>query len=109
MATNTKKLGEIAKVIRSKNSGPFELTVDVICGDREDYEAVKRSGMLSAAAIADMFGIPGKDVLVAEFFDQAMAFKATIVRPTVSGSIRDTDTYGGQHAEPLQDILIPVA
>ena len=109
MATNMKKLGEIAKVIRSKNSGPFELTVDVICGDREDYEAVKRSDTLSAAAIADMFGIPRKDVLVAEFFDQAMAFKATIVRPTVSGSIRDTDTYGCQQGAPLQEILIPVA
>ena len=109
MATNMKKLGEIAKVIRSKNSGPFELTVDVICGDREDYEAVKRSDTLSAAAIADMFDIPRKDVLVAEFFDQAMAFKATIVRPTVSGSIRDTDTYGCQQGAPLQEILIPVA
>ena len=109
MATNTKKLGEIAKVVRSKNSGPFELTVDVICGDRESYEAVKQSGMLTAAAIADLFRVPEKDVLVAEFFDQAMAFKATIARPTVSGSIRDTDTYGCQQGAPLQDILIPVA
>jgi hypothetical protein len=108
MAAKTKKLSEIAKVIRSKNSGPFELTLDVICGDRESYETVKRSGALSAAAITAIFGIPEKDVLVAEFFDQAMAFKATIVRPTVSGSIRDTDTYGCQHGAPLQDILIPL-
>jgi hypothetical protein len=109
MATNTKKLGEIAKVVRSKNSGPFELTMDVVFGDRESYEVTKRSGLLSAAAIADLLRIPEKDVLVAEFFDQAMAFKATVVRSTVSGSIRDTDTYGCQQAAPLQEILIPVA
>ena len=108
MATNTKKLSEIAKVIRSKNSGPFELTMDVICGDRESYETVKRSGSLSASAIADLFRVSEKDVLVAEFFDQAMAFKATIVRPTVSGSIGDTDTYGCQQGAPLQDIRVPV-
>ena len=68
MAANTKKLGEIAKVVRSKNSGPFELTMDVVFGDRESYEVTKRSGLLSAAAIADLLRIPEKDVLVAEFF-----------------------------------------
>ena len=109
MAANTKKLGEIAKVVRSKNSGPFELTIDVVFGDRESYEVTKRSGLLSAAAIADLFRLPEKDVLVAEFFDQAMAFKATVVRSTGSGSIRDTDTYGCQQGAPLQEILIPVA
>ena len=108
MLKNTKKMSEIAKVIRSKNSGPFELTFDVICEDQAGYEVIKRSGALSAEMIAELYNIPRTDVLVAEFFDQAMAFKATIVRPTISGSIWDTDTYGCQQGAPLQDVLISV-
>ena len=37
------KLRDIAKVIRSKNAGPFELTFDVIFKTKEDYEKVKAS------------------------------------------------------------------
>ena len=37
-------LRDIAKVIRSKNSGPFEVTFDVIFDDDDAYARVKRSG-----------------------------------------------------------------
>jgi len=106
MTTNAVRLRDLAKVVRSKNSGPFELTFDVICGDDVSYQRLKRAGVLSAALIAKVYGIPSKSVLVAEFFDQALAFKATIVRPIDSGSIGETDTYGGQQAAPLLDIVV---
>lgn len=34
-------LRDIAKVIRSKNAGPFRLTLDVIFSSREDFEVVE--------------------------------------------------------------------
>ena len=40
----TKRLVELAKTIRSKNAGVDQITFDVIFGDRESYELVKRSG-----------------------------------------------------------------
>ncbi len=45
-ASNT-TLKNLAKVIRSKNSGPFELTFDVIFADPAVYEHVKASGVLT--------------------------------------------------------------
>ena len=33
---------EAAKVIRSKNAGPFELTFDIIFKDREYFELLSR-------------------------------------------------------------------
>ena len=48
------RLGDVAKVIRSKNAGPLLLTIDVIFGDEETYEKVLASGVLDARAIAKL-------------------------------------------------------
>ena len=40
-------LGELARLIRSKNAGPFELTFDIMFDDEETFERVKKSGALS--------------------------------------------------------------
>ena len=36
-------------VCKSKNAGPFELTIDVVFGSREMYDRVKATGILNAA------------------------------------------------------------
>ena len=38
-----KPLVDLAQVIRTKNAGPFELTIDIIFKDRETYERIKRT------------------------------------------------------------------
>ena len=38
------KLYELAHVLRSKNSGPFAVTLDILFDDPAVYERVKRSG-----------------------------------------------------------------
>lgn len=103
-----KSLRDLARVVRSKNSGPFELTLDVIFAEPDVYRVVKASGVLSRAAIARLYRIPEDRVLVAEFFDPALAFKATIVRPQSSGTVGETDTYGGQQHAPLLDLRVNV-
>ena len=45
-------LATLAKVIRSKNAGPFELTFDIMFDDVAKYERVKASGVINAARIA---------------------------------------------------------
>ena len=49
---STVNIREIAQVIRSKNAGPFRLTLDVLFKEREVYDRVKRSGAITAATIA---------------------------------------------------------
>jgi len=39
------KLWQRAKLIRSKNSGPFELTFDIIFKTRADYETARDAGI----------------------------------------------------------------
>lgn len=52
-----KKLYDIAKIIRSKNSGPFEITLDVLFDTKEVYEKVKNSGIITKECIAKIYHI----------------------------------------------------
>lgn len=102
-----KKLTELARVIRSKNAGPFELTFDIIFKDADSYERAKKSGVFSPGLFAELYRIPIEKVLTFCFFDQACAIKATIARPVSSGSAGDSDVFGAQQHAPLLEIEVP--
>ena len=99
-------LARLARLIRSKNAGPFELTFDVMFEDEERYLRVKRSGALTRELVARLYGLPAEKV---KFFwcDNACAIKASIPRPYFQGDVRDSDSHGGQQYAPLMDIEIP--
>ncbi len=42
----------VAKVIRSKNSGPYELTLDIIFRDRSGFDLFKRRNVVTKSRIA---------------------------------------------------------
>ena len=105
----TPLLTAYAKVIRSKNSGPFELTFDVMFDAEEPYRHVKASGAINTAAVARVFSIAADQVLVCTAFDAARAFKVTIKRPVSSGDVTDRDVYGCQQHLPLTTLEIPDA
>ena len=100
------QLAELARLIRSKNAGPFELTFDIMFDDAPTYERVKRSGALSREAVAARYGLPAEKV---KFFfcDNALAVKASIPRPSFQGDLLDADGHGGQQYAPLMAIEIP--
>ena len=95
------KLIDIASVIRSKNSGPYELTFDVIFKEFEMYERVKEAKSINEKNFALLYNIPESDIISLVYFDPAKAVKVTIVRPIPSGSLGETDVYGAQQHAPL--------
>ena len=99
-------LDSLAKVIRSKNAGPFELTFDIMFDDAAVYERVKKSGAINAQALAAIYRVRLDDVLVCRPYDPAVAFKITIRRPVSSGDIADRDVYGCQQHVPLMKIPV---
>lgn len=101
------KLNDMTRVIRSKNSGPFQLTFDVIFNDAETCRKAKESGVLTPESFAELFHISVDQITTFVWFDVANAFKATIVRPRDSGSYGERDTYGAQQAAPLLDLEFP--
>lgn len=96
-----KNLREVARVIRSKNSGPFELTMDIIFNDPETYDKIRKSKELSPEKVAELYHITTDKILAFVWYEAAIALKITIVRPIDSGSIGERDTYGAQQHAPL--------
>lgn len=94
------QLWELAKLIRSKNAGPFELTFDILFDTRENFERVRRSGLLSPERFARDYRVPPERV---KHFvhEAALAFKISIPRIAFSGDVDDTDVFGGQFHSPL--------
>jgi hypothetical protein len=99
-------LYEIAKVLRSKNAGPFELTLDVLFDNKADYQRVKNSGAITTEAICQLYNLTEKEVRHLVFFDQALGIKITILRDVPSGTVGDRDVYGAQQHAPLMNIKI---
>jgi hypothetical protein len=101
------RLYDLAKVLRSKNAGPFELTLDIMFDDEEKYQLVKRSDVINRDLVCRLYRVPPEDVYHVVFFDAALGIKITIKRPVDSGGIGDTDVYGAQQHAPLIDVMIP--
>lgn len=102
------EITDMAGVIRSKNSGPYELTFDIIFKDRENFELAVRSGIFTKELFASLYNIEADGVIDVVAFEQANAIKATIARPVVSGGAGDSDIYGAQQHAPLLSIEVPV-
>ncbi|HHX49906.1 MAG TPA: DUF4387 domain-containing protein [Clostridia bacterium] len=102
--SRTMNLCQLTEVIRSKNAGPYELTLDVIFKDREIYNKIKTEGLITPAMIAALYGISEKDIISFVTFDPACAIKITMIRPLPCGSIGETDVYGAQQHAPLLNL-----
>lgn len=101
------KLRDIAKACKSKNAGPFELTLDIMFDNAEIFEKVRKSGAISPQLISKLYDVPVESVVFTEF-PPAFAYKATIERRIASGAVGDTDVYGAQQHAPLLDVEIPI-
>lgn len=100
------KLGELAKFLRSKNAGPFKLTLDVFFNNSQDYQKVKESGVINKELISKLYRVEDKNAISIISFDQAAAIKITFPRRIASGNIGDSDIYGAQQHVPLYEIEI---
>ena len=100
-------LRDLARVVRSKNSGPFELTFDVMFATRETFERVRDSGAVTVSSLSMLYGVSEDQVTNFQFFEPALAFKLTLKRPRPQGAIGETDTFGAQQHAPLLDLQIP--
>jgi hypothetical protein len=103
--TEPQPLWTLAKLVRSKNAGPFTITIDIMFDDPVAYERAKASDAIAVDRIAELYGVDQEQVLYTEH-DVALALKISIPRRHPSGSLEDTDVFGGQFHGPLVDLLI---
>ena len=101
------KLVDLAKMLRSKNSGPFMITLDALFTLPETYFRVKTSGVINEVTVRKLYNLDATEPISIVFFDNALGIKITFNRKVSSGTALDRDVYGAQQHAPLMDLLIP--
>ena len=95
------KLGDVAQKVRSKNAGPFWVTIDIFCGTEAAFSSVE-SG-LSTEGLAKVLGQPSQ-VLKRFAMPDLNVVKISLPRPQVQGSRLDRDMHGAQWAVLLAEM-----
>jgi len=102
-------LSELASVFRSKNAGPFQVTIDLIFGDESTFRRVAECDVLNTDTVARLYQINADKVHIVPYA-RAKAIKITLPRlwgRNGAGSPGDRDVYGAQQHGPLMEIEIP--
>ena len=97
------KVAQLADNVRSKNAGPFWLTIDIFCSCESSYKKVCIG--LKNSDIAKAFKI--KPTLIKRFeIDSLNVLKISLPRPFIQGSAHDTDMHGASWAELISELDI---
>jgi len=100
-------LNQLVDIFRSKNAGPFYITIDIIFSDRNKLDLVEKANILTQKHISELYNIKKGGVNV-YFFRKANAIKVVIPRAASSGSVNDSDVYGAQQHILLMNLEVNV-
>lgn len=97
------ELGSLVSKVRSKNAGPFWLTIDIFCDTAKSFDRV-RAG-LKDDVVARLYGV---DRQLLKRFDipSLNVVKFSVPRPVVQGTRADRDMHGAGWASLLEELEI---
>ena len=95
------ELGSLVRKVRSKNAGPFWLTIDVFCGSEDVFGQVRSA--VRTEAVADLFQVPAEHIKRFESPDLHV-LKFSLPRPVVQGAACDRDMHGAAWASLLAEL-----
>ena len=95
------RLGDVAQKIRSKNAGPFWVTIDIFCENETAFHRVENG--LSTERLAKVLGQPTQTLKRFAIPDLNVV-KVSLPRPQVQGSRLDRDMHGAQWAVLLAEM-----
>jgi uncharacterized protein DUF4387 len=92
------------KVLRSKNAGPFLLTLDMVFRNEADFTYVLSS--LTPAMLAGAYGVATEAVTEITSLAALYAIKVSFFRPIPAGHPGCSDCYGMNQEEPLARLIL---
>ncbi len=97
------KLRDVCRHIRSKNAGPFWITVDLFFDGGETYARHADDPAIGPDAVAVLFGVDPTQVKRFRI-DDLNVVKLSYPRARPQGGAFERDMHGGQQYVPLLDI-----
>jgi hypothetical protein len=108
MSEEPRTVGDVATLVRSKNAGPFWLTIDIFCATDAAYDAVASGETITAESIGALYRVPVDGVRIFRI-PELRAIKVSFPRPVTQGSPLDRDMHAGQQHVPLLGLALVAA
>lgn len=97
------KVSQACRYVRSKNAGPFWITLDLSFADQEMFDRHADSSALQADAIGELFDVDAS--MVKRFpVPSLLVLKISYPRKRPQGGPMERDMHGGQQYIRLLDV-----
>lgn len=97
------RLRDVCRHIRSKNAGPFWITVDLFFRDDDAYRSYKNDPNIGAGTFARLYGADESLIKVIQV-DSLRVIKVSYPRPKPQGWRGERDMHAGQQYVSLLDV-----
>lgn len=97
------RVADVCRYVRSKNAGPFWITLDLMFSDAEAFDRYASSPRLGAAAIGELYGVDAAQVKRFALRD-LLVLKISYPRPVPQGGALERDMHGGQQYVRILDL-----
>ncbi len=99
------RLRDVCRYVRSKNAGPFWLTIDLFFDGPESYARFAGDPALSAEAVAALYGVEAAQVKRFAV-DTLNVVKISIPRAVPQGGAMERDMHGGQQYARMLALML---
>jgi Domain of unknown function (DUF4387) len=94
---------DIAYYVRSKNAGPFWMTIDIFCDTPERFNQLKESKAIQQDSIAQIYHVTAGEVKIF-YVANLNVIKISLPRPYTQGGIYERDMHCGQQYIQILDL-----
>jgi Domain of unknown function (DUF4387)/Acyclic terpene utilisation family protein AtuA len=104
----TRRLRDVALLIRSTRCGLNRLTFDIIFKSAADYEAALNSNLFSRVNVASVLGVPPEAVAGTFFVDNCNAIKLSIELASLGASVGERASLAARQLRNVENMMIPL-
>ena len=100
-------LNDLASVLRSKNAGPFYITIDLFFPDLESYRRAAVPEFLTVERVAQTYNLDAEEVYGIYRQESALGMKVTLRKRVVAHDPANSDVMACQQHLPLAALEVP--
>jgi hypothetical protein len=104
LTESPRTLDDLALEVRSKNAGPFWMTLDVFLPDEAAYRIADT--LITPDVISELYRVSPEALQIFRI-PRLNVVKVSFPRPLSQGSLHDRDMHAGQHHVPLANLPLP--
>ena len=98
-------IGETAYYVRSKNAGPFWVTVDIFCGTKDVFDTLSASRSVSKEKVAEVYGVTTNEVKIF-YISNLNVIKISYPRVKPQGQKYERDMHAGQQYVQISELEV---